>query len=270
MDSRCDICGGTETRPTAHVNVYKLGVDLIECVGCGVRRYTGREKLGDRGTEVFYTTDAYDEYIRKHAVTGTPFPNPTLKPEEYHRASEGVYRGMLQALAVYAKRPVRRVWEIGCAWGQALAVAREMGLEAAGCDLSSAGVDRACAVGLDAVRAPFQLAGVPWPVDGILCNDVLEHTSTPGADLRRAFAITEPGGAIVLKTFYDEFHETLDLDLSRGQYDFKRTGYFDPLSHLYHFTTDALTSAMGRAGWQIASVQPDPSWGQVTVYAVKP
>jgi len=272
MMTHCGACGfGDKTVPTRWTNVLDTGANLVECADCGVRFYD-QPKLMHLAAAAFYNAPAYDAYIDRHVENGSPFMNTPEKREYYERIRGGVYEGILDKLE-RAVGTLTRLYEAGASWGLFLKVAHARGIEATGCDMSRRAAELADG---HVEHSPFLDATVPDALDAVVSLDVIEHTETPGADLARAFEVLRPGGGIVVKTFYDEWHDTADIDLSKpapsGLPDidnYLKAGYFGR-SHIHHFTTEALRNAIEGAGFGISLVVPHETCGQVEMYGVKP
>ena len=269
---KCAVCGATEQRPTKWQDIFGSGSSLIECVECGVRFYD-KPMLED--PEGFYSTAAYDDYIRRHVEYGSPFLREYDQAEydRYTKTRHRTYTKMLNAMFEHMHRPLLSLYEIGASWGLFLEVAKDFGIPVlAGCDLSRRGCAKAKEHGYLVEHAPF-LKAKTHMVDAVVSSDVMEHTPTPGADMAKAFSITRPGGGLCIKTFYDEWHDTRDLDLSAknagAENGYLTAGYFGS-SHLFHFTTEALVGAIERAGYKVKHVRHHTTCGQVDVYAVRP
>ncbi len=267
----CAVCGGHRAKFTKWRKVFGKS-NLVECTRCGVRFYD--EPMEE--PEQFYNTPSYDNYIDRHVENGSPFlhePKPG-ELERYTKTRRRTYSRMVETLREVMTCGLSSVFEIGAAWGLFLEVARDhCGVpNVAGCDLSRRGVEVAKERGVEVLHGPF----IETPhrmVDAVVSMDCIEHTPTPGADLAKAFEITRPGGGIIVKTFYDEWHDHADIDLSadnlHGVKGYLSAGYFGT-SHLFHFTTDALVNAICRAGFRVGHLQHHESCGQVDVYAVSP
>lgn len=268
----CGLCGATETVPTPITNIFGRGVDLVQCTTCGVKYYTPGDNV--QSPENFYNSTAFDEYVRRCFTTGSPFHDPQLSREEYVKHHESMFKSAFQAMAKYSSH-FSSVYEVGCGWGEMLKVAQDMGFVVGGCDLSREACRQAQQLGLNVEHACFQDASVPQDLCGIIMWDMIEHTTTPGADLDRAARHLRQGGCLLIKTFYDEFHWFKDYNLTDRQSrdgvtgDLDRTGYYCPDSHPYNFETGVLLRAMEQRKFKIVDVSHNLKYGQITVYGVK-
>lgn len=267
----CAVCGGEGYASTRWTNVLDTGANLVECAECGVRFYDRPELMHVPAAE-FYNSDRYDAYIDRHVNNGSPFMNSPEKRGHYEKTRNNVYGRIVENLRLVTS-PLDRLYEIGASWGLFLDVAEKRGVVGTGCDMSKRAVERS---GGRVEHCPFLGAKIDAPVDAVVSLDVIEHTETPGADMARAFDILRPGGAFVVKTFYDEWHDTAEIDLGKpaptGLPNFNnylKAGYFGR-SHLHHFTTDALRRALRRAGFNVIDETHHKACGQVEMYGVRP
>jgi len=264
----CEICQDTRTRPTRYNNVFGMGADLVQCLGCGARFYAGT--MGD---ERFYTSAAYDEYIRKSYEYGDPASEDASNLQMFRDVRWGIFADAIKELSRIGPEPgPATLFEVGAAWGEMLLVAKHLGFEVSGCDASRAGPEVGAMHGLDIQSAILQKATLPENLDAVIMWDMIEHTFTPGADLRKVFAHLRPGGALLLKTFYEEWHFDRDLDLTQENQarGLQTSGQFAPNAHPYHFTSGALCQILLGVGFELRKVSLDSESGLITVYAVKP
>jgi len=141
--------------------------------------------------------------------------------------------------------------------------------------LSREACRQATKLGLNVEHAVLQDADVPSELFGIIMWDMIEHTITPGADLDKAARHLRPGGCILVKTFYDEYHRFKGYDLSKRATkdgvtsDLETTGYYCPVSHPYHFETGVLLRALEKRKFRLVDVSHCFEYGQITVYGIK-
>ena len=266
---KCGVCDSTRYDETRFKNIYLMGADLVRCTRCGTKsyRWTRPPAVGQRD---FYNTPAYDAYTRRHVERGSPSFGTERTKATYRKASAAVYTHLITTAQSIAVGPTTKLFEVGCAWGHLLSVGKELGLAVAGCDLGRENVKRAVEAGYNVEHGVFLECSVDAPIDIVVSNDVIEHTATPGPDLRRMFEVLRPGGVLAIKTFYDEWHETLELDLWKPRRKCKVTGYFGPISHPFHFESDVLHQILRRIGFTVEQVDYSRACGQFTTFARKP
>ena len=93
--------------------------------------------------------------------------------------------------------------------------------------------------------------------DFIVGGDILEHLDDPWSflvDLRRVAA---PGGRLLL-SIPNAANWSIVSDLLRGRFDYTYIG-ITCAGHLRFFTKQTITDALAIAGWQVASIEPQPS-----------
>lgn len=267
VQESCEICGEVRTEPTRFVNVLGTGLDLRRCVGCGVKYFPGVTKAAIVQQNDNPAAHAHvDNTIDRGAMDRTEDdPAETVRTREIVR---GYYGGMLAALRKYVD-PIESAFEVGCGGGRFLALLADEGCRVGGCDANKRASERLPQYGVQ--HAYFSDAEVPTGLDLVVMVDVIEHTHTPRADLQQALASLRPGGGLIVKTFYDEWHDTFDVECSKPEHWWSpRRGYFGPPSHLYHFDIPVLVGVIERVGFKVVEQQVETAYGQVTIYGVRP
>ena len=266
----CEPCGASSWE-VVHRDVMGRGVDLRRCLACGYKTY---DRVLMDATE-FYTAAPYDEYADRSFRYRTSVP--TRQTEEYVAANEAAARAMYAGLldqieATVTRRPIR-LFEIGCGWGRLLDMARARGYEPSGCDLNGREASNGRGLGLDVRAGDFLSLPLAGPYDAVVGLDVLEHVWRPRALLERAVSLLAPGGAALVKTFYDEWHDTIDLDLRGGAPELwmggRSHGYFGPVAHPSHFDLPVLRALFARVGLAVTWERVEPIHGQVAMMGVR-
>lgn len=265
----CLVCGSTRWAPTGLTNAYGTGADVVCCLDCGVRYYT-RELYPVADT---YDSEAHRKLAQDSLDLGAMNNNDPAQAERFRAARASLYNGLLDELAQHAK-PFVSLYEVGTHVGYLLAQAAERGIQVGGCEVNvhaAVLANRAFGLGVEPICFQRSHPGVGW--DAVAMLDVIEHTPTPTQDLELAGAVLRPGGILLLKTFYEEWHDGRPLDLSPGSgnlspdENLRRRGYYG-IGHRCHWTTDALLALLARTGFgdQIV-VRHEPIYGQVTIIA---
>ena len=271
MRETCSICGGRSFRPTPFVNVMGLGANLVECDGCKVRCY-------DRQVctpEAAYDNPASHQLAEDCLTFGAMNNRDKSRRAEFVAAHWSMYHAILGKAAALCPT-MARVYEQGCNIGEFLEVAQHRGLGVAGCEPNRRAMEIATAAGLPVEHAFFQGATVPPGQDAVVMLDVIEHTDTPMEDLHKAFAHTAPGGLVIIKTFFDEYHDKIEVDPGAIQgshawaMGLEDKGYFDPIQHVFHFPEQLLHDVVKMAGYQVERADRCHTYGQLTIYGVKP
>lgn len=267
----CEPCGASSWE-VVRPNVMGRGADLRRCLACGFKTY-------DRvlvEPEQLYRSPAYDEIAARSFRFRTmvaEYQRDELVPGN-EAAARGMYAGLLERVeAAVVARPIR-LFEIGGGWGRLLAVASERGgYSAQGCDLSDVEAASGRSLGLDVQAGDFLALPLAGPFDAVVALDLLEHVWRPRAVVERAVSLLAPGGVLLVKTFYDEYHDHIDLDLSPSAADLsmggRSHGYFDPLGHPSHFDLPVLRALLVRCGLVIRWEHVEPIWGQVAILGAR-
>jgi SAM-dependent methyltransferase len=259
------------------------------CPGCG--------EVVDRPSVLLRGHDRLTGAPGRFAVLGCPgcglaFTQPRLGPEDFatyypesysayepnvsDRRSLGERLGSLQRQAIVRFGPYRKIWQrppgrlldVGCGTGDLAAVFARRGWSAAGLDPSSAAVEHARAIGVEAVAGT--LADAPWKdgeFDAILFNHSLEHIDEPARALADAARLLRPGGLLAIAVPNFGSWQRRLFGSAWFQLDLPR--------HLQHFDRHSLSALVEAAGMRpveigAASMRPSPlgsfqyaTWGRL-------
>lgn len=149
---------------------------------------------------------------------------------------------------------VRRVLEIGCAFGFALDFARHaFGWDVLGVDPSPLAKAGAEALGFPVLPTYFDanLDVGPEPFDLALCSEILEHVADPHPLLAAIRARLTPGGLLVLST--------PNVAIVREETDFGALGRaLSPGLHLILYDRHSLARVLERAGFADIRIEESP------------
>lgn len=220
----CLLCDRDDPAPVAVQNGY----GVVRCVGCGLVYVTPRPAAEDLPAL----------YARYHGRNGG-------NEAGWNRLMDGVFREAADRLdsETNGSRP-RRLLDVGCGYGGFLSLMRDRGWDAEGVDPSPATVAAASAKGL-AVRLGT-LEGFPCPEGAyraVTLFYVLEHLPDPMSALRKAFALLEPGGALLVRV-----PDTTPIVRLLHPLGLGKTLY-DPPFHLYDFPPRVLERMLVAAGF---------------------
>jgi 2-polyprenyl-3-methyl-5-hydroxy-6-metoxy-1,4-benzoquinol methylase len=226
----CLLCGGART---ARLHAALPGV--VRCVDCGFV-YTSpritREAASRLYTQAYFESHAsqqlgYDNYVSDRELVERTFNRRLDRIERRLGVSQG------------------RVLDVGCATGFFLVIAQKRGWQAAGAEIS----EYCCRYarehfGLDLFNGRFE----DYPVsrssfDLVTMWDYLEHSFVPDADLRKAYELLKPGGAIAIAT--------PDLSSFPARVFADRWIGFKEHEHLYYFTKKNLSGLLEKQGFRI-------------------
>jgi SAM-dependent methyltransferase len=150
--------------------------------------------------------------------------------------------------------PLESLYEIGCAYGAWLEVARERGVRAAGIDISSEAVGYACErLGLSATAGAFEDAAIePGEFQAFCMWDTLEHLAYPEAHLERIAGLLPAGGWF--------FATTGDIGSPTAQRQADRWRMIHPPTHLQYFSRDTVRRFLSRHGLRTQHIESEPMW----------
>lgn len=264
---QCALCGGAEFRPTEYRNLYGTGANLQECAGCGFRQYD--KKLAD--SAAWHDSAASRKLFDDSYPCGSMCNRDPAKTEMFHAYHRSYYTGIATRLRELAGEPCRRLIESGSGYGEFAGIAQETGWEVRGCDPNLRGCELArekYGVQVDyGVLLAVLPALPPGPWDAGAMLDVIEHTDTPREDLEAMAGLLRPGAALVVQTFYDEWHDGKGLAPTEPDGWWKPHGFFDPYGHVNHFTTPVLLRLLEETGFSVESEKRSENSGIILVYA---
>jgi SAM-dependent methyltransferase len=176
------------------------------------------------------------------------------------------YGALLDAIEALAPRGA--LFEVGCAGGYFLALARDRGWQARGLEITSAGTTHARdTLGLDVAQGAFPAVELAVePVDVLYMGHVLEHLRSPAAGIAAATRWLRPGGLLVVEvpTYVDSpyFRALRSLLPALRAAGLDRGGLLRALKfpvpgermepfHLYEFRRRTLARLLERFGYRV-------------------
>jgi uncharacterized protein (TIRG00374 family) len=149
------------------------------------------------------------------------------------------------------ERTVRRIFEVGCAYGMFLEAARVRGFDLGGLEYSAVAAETA-STRLGVPIHVGEVVSLPptedW--DSVAFWDVIEHVPDPGAFLAAAAGLTAPGGVIA---FSCPNFDSLPARLLR-----RRWWTIKPHKHIWHFRKKDLRRMVGEAGLETVTMIRSP------------
>lgn len=136
-----------------------------------------------------------------------------------------------------------RLFEVGCATGFFLELARRRGWQVSGIDLSEYAVAKARDKGFAVTADSLDTYQSTETVDVIAMYDVIEHVKDPVAELKKIKSLLSPGGLLVLTT----------PDAGSGWAKLWGTCWhaFVPPQHLFYFSQKNLTQLLVAQGFEV-------------------
>jgi SAM-dependent methyltransferase len=221
----CIACGANQWTP-----LYRA---LVRCRACGFIRAAeipSPEALAQIYSAAYFEGEEYADYLGDAASH-----------------VENFRRRLARITAIAA--PIESLYEIGCAYGLWLQVARSAGIRVAGIDITPDGVRHAHDVlGLDATQGEFaDDALTPGAWQAFCMWDTIEHLPHPEEHLAQVAAALPAGGWF--------FATTGDIGSPRAQREGERWRMIHPPTHLQYFSRASITRALARHGLVVRHVE---------------
>ena len=209
---------------------------LVACEGCGFVRAAdlpSPETLADLYGEGYFHGDEYADY---------------LGDREVHRRN---FRRRMERITAVAGH-LDSLYEIGCAYGLWLQMARERGIRASGIDISTEAARYAReALELDARTGAFEDAPIaPGEFQAFCMWDTIEHLAHPERFVARIARLLPAGGWL--------FVTTGDIDSPTARRQGRDWRMIHPPTHLQYFSRDTVSRFLARHGLRAAHVETEP------------
>ncbi|MCS7253521.1 MAG: class I SAM-dependent methyltransferase [Armatimonadota bacterium] len=229
----CPWCSSKELHPL----IIDDGVPVVECGCCGIAYALTVPTL--QGIRDYYTEQFADE---RHWESELSSARPWL------------HRRLLARIAKY--KPGGTLLDIGCSFGFFINMARQIGYDVIGVEISEPAANYARRqFGLKVFSGTLEEASLEGEsVDVVTLIDVLEHVPEPLITLNEVKRVLRSGGLLVIRVPNFKFHwlKTLLLRvLKRGNF----IG-LDSRNHVNHFTVNALMDGLNRLGFKVIEVRP--------------
>lgn len=186
----CPLCGETRKVALTYGGYDYQGarLPLVECPSCGLKYIDAL--LDDQMRASLYNEHVYFESAYAGGGgQGNYVENKSAQDEKARTA--------LSIIARY--KPGGSFFEIGCAGGYLLLLARERGYQVSGVELSEEMAAHARASGLDVVTGELADVAADKKFDCIYLGDVIEHVHYPLQYVRDISAHLAPGGILAFE-----------------------------------------------------------------------
>ena len=222
MRNTCLVCSGSYREAAIP--------GLLQCESCSFR--TANVKLSDEEFANLYSSkyfagEEYYDYVKERSLI------------ERH------FRSRLKRLLPYVQDAVRKsLFEVGCAYGFFLSVARTCFASVAGIDISRDAIEYAAGtLGLRAEAGDFLGYEFHQPADVVCMWDTIEHLKDPDAYLAHAAKHMSPGGIIAITTG--------DIDSVVARLRGRRWRQIHPPTHLHYFSKATLSCLLNKHGFNV-------------------
>ena len=253
----------------------------LKCQNCGLVYASPQPVLTYEAINEIYSSDYYANYYGP-------------KQDYQDRAQTDYYMKCYEKeYAVYnqytEKKPVRKVFDVGCGDGKFLEIFKKYGWDCIGLEPSETSRQKAIAKGFTVIDVPFlEVKDNIGTFDFIFLDNVIEHINDPNPFIEKAFSLLNPGGIFVLKTpnsdSLNESMETLMLRtlprsvnngimssikklFNQGSGRVHRFGNLHPPVHLAIYNNKSITTALMQGGFVKEKIHNffvsphHPTWG---------
>jgi SAM-dependent methyltransferase len=222
MSSVCLVCGAGY-RPSQLPG-------LLACEACDFTTADvtlSRAQLEELYSAAYFAGGEYKDYLSERPMI------------EKH------FRIRLKKLLEYVPGPAsKRLFEIGCAYGFFLSVARPRFASAAGIDISRDAAEYAAGtLGLDVRAGDFSQYEFPERPDVVCLWDTVEHLARPDLYIEKIARNMNPGGIVSLTTG--------DIGSLVARFRGKRWRQIHPPTHLHYFSKATLIRLLERCGFRV-------------------
>jgi len=232
VHAACPLCSADDSRRILRVDELSLGRrssvswPIVRCRACGLIRVDPQPVM--QTSREIYEGDAYG-FVRSSQADdfgGNGIPHAKRVLAELESFGGG-----------------GRLLDVGCATGDFLVTARELGWQPVGVELSGHAAAVARRPGLDVRVGTLAEANfAPSSFDAVTMLDVIEHLSDPLAELRQVHRVLRPGGILCVETpNWDSVYRRL---LGR------RWAALQPRLHLLYFDRRTASEMLRRAGFE--------------------
>lgn len=181
------------------------------------------------------TLDGYMDYDLDKEVTKMTYQNYLTVLEKYLNKQSGI-----------------SMFEVGCATGFFMDLARQKGWQTEGIDISEYAVKKAREKGLLASVAILENYQTDKKFDVVAMQDVIEHVKDPIDLIRRAKSLLTENGLLLITT--------PDEGSLWARIWGKKWHAFVPPQHLFYFSTKNLSSLLEQHGFQVMNVAHHGKW----------
>jgi 2-polyprenyl-3-methyl-5-hydroxy-6-metoxy-1,4-benzoquinol methylase len=238
MKRDCLVCGG-KYHPSRIPGLLTCG----ECKFTTANLTLSEEQLRELYTADYFAGNEYRDYVADRAVIEKQFR-----------------RRLKRLLRFVPDAPAKSLFEIGCAHGFFLDVARSAFRSLAGIDLSEDAVAYARQnLGVEARSSEFLTHQFVVLPDLICLWDTIEHLARPDLYLRKIADSLPRGGVLALTTG--------DLDSWIARARGSKWRQIHPPTHLHYFSRKTLSRLLQRNGFEIEFIKSEGMYRRVDTMA---
>ena len=144
------------------------------------------------------------------------------------------------------------MFEVGCATGFFMDLARQRGWQTEGIDISEYAIKKAQEKGLAATVATFESYQTAKKFDAVVIEDLIEHVKDPVDVINRAKSLLAEYGLLLITT--------PDAGSLWARVWDKKWYAFVPPQHLFYFSTKNLSSILEKNGFHVIHIAHHGKW----------
>ncbi|MBI3953639.1 MAG: class I SAM-dependent methyltransferase [Chloroflexi bacterium] len=172
--------------------------------------------------------------------------------------SATLYADIYELLAQHAGG--KRVLDVGCGTGEALAYLKDRGFETVGIEPSAEAAAAAKARGIAVYSSPLEKlveqhkSSGAKPFSAVLLLNVLEHVPDPVGLIKLTREVLEPRGGVLCVKVPNDFSE---LQLAAGKQLAREPWWIAVPDHINYFDFDSMHTLLERLGFRVVHSQSD-------------
>lgn len=232
----------------------------MNCVNCGEKNSLYFEKKSFIINQckqcgllaVENAPDDLSKFYSKGYFTGDPSLDGYMDYESDKSASRKTYVKFLEKIGSFVKKEKINLFEIGCATGFFLKLAKSKGWMVSGIDISEYAAGEARKNGLDVQAGLVENYTAREKADVVVMLDLLEHVRDPGMLLKKVNALLDVNGILALTT--------PDSGSLWARFWGKKWHAFVPPQHLFYFSSVNLKSLLEKNGFEVVSLEHHGKW----------
>jgi len=231
VEVSCNLCGKEESAPVSAGN----GARFVRCGNCGLVYL----KFRPAETELRRLYAGYHQREGKTGDTWSAFMRDVFRETAGLLGPPGRGAG------------TGRLLDVGCAFGDFVALMREGGWRAEGVDPSPVVTAAADRRGIPVRTGTLEdFDAPPGSFEAVTMFYVLEHLADPMGALRKVFRLLSPAGTLLVRVPHTTPIVRLLRPVGAG------ASLYDPPFHLYDFSPAVLRRMLGEAGFLHARTFP--------------
>lgn len=222
--NKCIICGGSLEN-----NTYK---GLVKCNKCGfitTNLDITESELEELYSSKYFNGEEYNDYLSDKKLIQKNFNNRLKK----------IYENV-------PKSDEKKLFEIGCAYGLFLDIAKENFKHVEGIDISKDAAKYAReTLKLDATAGDYLSYNIEEKVDVICMWDTIEHLKSPHLFIEKASSHLNNNGIIAITTG--------DIGSFNAKFRKEKWRQIHPPTHMHYFSKNTLETLLRKNGFELLS-----------------